>query len=310
MNLQINTTLTNSELLVSVIIPTYNHGHLIKKALSSLIDQTHKNWEAIVVNNYSEDNTIEVVESFDDKRIKIVNFHNNGSIAASRNIGIRDSRAEYIAFLDSDDYWYPKKLEKCLNKLKTDQADLCVNSEMIISNEKAIKPLKCGNKEQLSYFQLLFRGNCISTSSVLIKKKCIDQVGGFNEDPQMVTAEDYDLWLRMAKNNFSFTYVDEILGGHLQHSTNSSSFVEKHHKAIVNVIESHFQQFPNNFKTSINKRIRYANLFYGTGRNATKQKQFSDSLSFYLKTFKNNPFKIKTYPAALVSLFKQLRKSI
>ncbi|MDD4975462.1 MAG: glycosyltransferase family A protein [Bacteriovorax sp.] len=305
-----NTSLNNSEILVSVIVPTYNHAHLIKKALTSLIEQTHQNWEALVVNNYSEDNTIEVIESFQDKRINVINFHNNGSIAASRNVGIKESKAPYIAFLDSDDYWYPKKLEKCLNKIITDNADLCVNSEIIISNKKPIKPLICGNKEQLTYFHLLFRGNCISTSSVLMKKNCIDHVGGFNEDSQMITAEDYDLWLRIAKKNYRFTHVDEILGGHLQHSSNSSSFVEKHHKAIVNVLEKYLQEFPNNFKTSVNKRIRYANLFYETGRNATRQKQFSDSMSFYLKSFKNNPFKIKTYPAVLISLFKQLKKSV
>jgi glycosyltransferase involved in cell wall biosynthesis len=293
--------------LVSVIIPTYNHAHLIKKALESLILQSHHNWEAIVVNNFSQDNTLEVIASFNDSRIRVINFHNNGSIAASRNVGIRDAKAEYIAFLDSDDYWYPHKLEKCLAKLISENADLCVNSEMIIFNDRPIKPITCGTKEQLSYFNLLFRGNCISTSSVLMKKKCIDQVGNFNEDPEMITAEDYDLWLRLARSKCKFVGVDEILGGHLLHASNSSSFVEKHHNAILKVIEIYFKDFPDDFKTAFNKRIRYANLFYGTGRNATRQKKFQDSIRFYQKALASNPFKIKTYPAAIISLFQQIR---
>src|SRR3989304_1426515 len=74
--------------LVSVIIPTYNHAHFLREALESVCAQTHANWEAVVINNYSEDNTVEVVESFKDPRIRLENFRNNGVIAAFRNRGI------------------------------------------------------------------------------------------------------------------------------------------------------------------------------------------------------------------------------
>jgi teichuronic acid biosynthesis glycosyltransferase TuaG len=295
-----------SDILVSVIIPTYNHAHLIKKALNSLIEQTHPHWEAIVINNYSADNTLEVIASYNDARIRVVNFHNNGSIAASRNVGIREAKAEYIAFLDSDDYWYAQKIEKCLSRLLADKADVCVNSEMMVSNEKDLGPIQCGTKEQLTYFNLLFRNNLISTSSVLMKKSCIDVVGNFNEDSTMITAEDYDLWLRIANAGFKFTAVDEILGGHLLHSSNSSSYVEKHHNAIKTVLDIHFKNFPDNVRINLNRRIRYANLFYGTGRNATRQKKYDDSLKFFKEAFKYNPFKVKTYPAACISLVKKM----
>ena len=91
---------------VSIVIPTYNHGYFLKKCLQSVIDQTLTDWEAIVINNFSEDNTIDVVNSFHDPRIHLVNFKNNGIIAASRNEGIKISNADLIAFLDSDDSWY------------------------------------------------------------------------------------------------------------------------------------------------------------------------------------------------------------
>ena len=103
--------------LVSVVIPTFNHAPLLKIALQSVIAQTFTNWEAIVVNNFSTDATVEVVESFNDSRIKLINFSNNGVIAASRNVGIKMATASYIAFLDSDDIWYPEKLQKCSEQI-------------------------------------------------------------------------------------------------------------------------------------------------------------------------------------------------
>ncbi|NDF83787.1 MAG: glycosyltransferase family 2 protein, partial [Actinobacteria bacterium] len=99
---------------VSVVIPTFNHAKLLKRALDSVVAQTFDNWEAIVVNNFSADETIDVVRSFNDDRITLINFSNNGIIAASRNQGIKAARGQYLAFLDSDDKWYPEKLEKCL----------------------------------------------------------------------------------------------------------------------------------------------------------------------------------------------------
>ena len=292
------------ETMVSVVIPTYNHAHLIGKALKSLIDQTHGRWEALVINNFSKDKTIEVVESFKDSRIKILNFSNNGIIAASRNHGIHHSSCEYIAFLDSDDYWYPTKLEKCLNQILKEKADLCVNSEMVILGDRELKVMKCGTSKELTFHQLLYRQNFISTSSVLTKKECLTKMGGFTEDLTAITAEDYDLWLRMAKEGYKFTAVDEVLGGHLEHASNNSSNVKKHHDATLKVIDDHFQLIPPD---RINKKIRYANLFYGSGRNATKQKMYRDALFYFFEALKNNPFKFKIYAAIGVVLLKKLK---
>ena len=108
----------NKTPVVSIVIPTYNHGRFLKKCLQTVLDQTFTGWEAIVVNNFSEDNTIAVINSFQDQRIHLVNFKNNGIIAASRNLGIKRSVGEYIAFLDSDDWWIPQKLEKSLHYLE------------------------------------------------------------------------------------------------------------------------------------------------------------------------------------------------
>ena len=99
----------------SIIIPTYNRATLLKRCLESVIGQTYPNWEAIVVDNYSEDNTEEVVKNFNDNRIKYLKNHNYGIIAISRNKAIDIASGDWICFLDSDDCWYENKLEIMLN---------------------------------------------------------------------------------------------------------------------------------------------------------------------------------------------------
>ena len=96
--------------LISIVIPTYNRADLIPKAIQSVLDQTYQNWELIIVDNYSDDGTKEVIDSFRDSRISMLLIPRTGSVAASRNLGVLHSKGEWIAFLDSDDWWFPAKL--------------------------------------------------------------------------------------------------------------------------------------------------------------------------------------------------------
>ena len=97
--------------IVSIVIPTYNHAKFISKALKSVIDQTYKNWEAIIIDNESIDETYKLINNFNDQRIKYFKIANDGVIAKSRNLGINEAKGEWIAFLDSDDWWTKDKLE-------------------------------------------------------------------------------------------------------------------------------------------------------------------------------------------------------
>ena len=106
--------------LISVVIPTYKHAHLIGRALKSVINQTYTNWEIIVVDNHSPDETDQVVQSFLDSRIRLLKIHNKGIIATSRNMGIREAKGEWIAFVDSDDWWVSNKLQECVAHITKD----------------------------------------------------------------------------------------------------------------------------------------------------------------------------------------------
>ena len=187
--------------LVSVIMPTYNHAKFIGEAIDSVLNQTYKNFELIIIDNYSKDNTEKIVASYNDERINYLKFKNNGVIAASRNYGIKHSRGEYIAFLDSDDMWLPEKLEKQISvfrvsneiamlytRLKTIEGD-------VISNR--ILP-ENGKYKSGSIFKSIYLWNFIACSSVMVKRSVLDQVGLFNTDPNLIAVEDADLWLRIA----------------------------------------------------------------------------------------------------------------
>ena len=99
-------------------MPTYNNGSFIHTAINSVLKQTIRDFELIIVDNFSTDNTSKIIKNFKDKRIKYFKFKNKGIIAASRNLGISKSKGQYLAFIDSDDKWYDNKLEVCLDYFK------------------------------------------------------------------------------------------------------------------------------------------------------------------------------------------------
>ena len=269
---------------MSVIIPTYNQADLLQKALHSVINQTFQNWEAIVIDNYSEDNTKEIVESIRDSRIKYVLFSNKGIIAASRNHGIHLARGNMIAFLDSDDLWYPSKLSTCLDYITHGADAVChrlwIRKDGILQNTLIPTP-----SYQNFYKTLLYKGNSvIATSAVMIKKQCFDRFGVFSEDPGIVTAEDYELWLRLTKRNCSWGFISEVLGEYTVHSKNASSNVRRQMLAEENVVIKYFKE---NDSPQIDERLSYRKrrvmIVFRAGKRVWQSGHRCDSIPYFFK---------------------------
>lgn len=233
------TTLSNHP-TVSVVIPTYNHARFLKEAIESVRAQSFTDWEVIVINNNSEDNTVEVVEAMADPRVRLIDFRNNGIIAASRNKGIELSEGKYIAFLDSDDKWYPNKLQRCVALLDAGRDVVC-HAENWVWEDGKRKTVAYGPARNATYRRLLFRKNCLSTSAVVARRATIARVGGFDEDPRIVTVEDYDLWLRIARVTDRLCFPPETLGEYRIHGGNSSKAILRQLWAERRVLERHFQ---------------------------------------------------------------------
>ena len=200
--------------LVSVVIPTYNRAADLRRALRSVIGQTWVNWEALVVDNHSTDNTREMVESFQDRRIRLVSVHNYGVIAVSRNFGVANSSGPYVAFLDSDDWWTPTKLADCVRRCEAG-ADLVYHDLYLVWSPRQRIYWRRRRTRALTapaYDDLILKGNAICNSSVVVRRDVFARIGGFSEDPSLVAWEDYDAWLRIAKVTERFERLARPLG--------------------------------------------------------------------------------------------------
>ncbi len=233
---------THTTPLVSVVIPTYNHAHYLIRALQSVLDQTYTNWEVIVVDNHSQDNTDDVIQGFRDLRIKVLKIHNDGVIAASRNMGIRAAKGDWVAFLDSDDLWYPGKLETVLGEAQKDPSiDVFSTDEIMVNDATGDRRLlQHGPYCPDFYRRLLVIGNCLSPSAALVSRDfLVHNKIFFRENKEFITAEDYDFWMLAAQAGAKFKCLRSVQGEYLIHATNASGQVEKHRENVVNVIRDH-----------------------------------------------------------------------
>jgi glycosyltransferase involved in cell wall biosynthesis len=186
---------------VSIIIPTYNRIALLRGAIDSVIHQTFIDWELIVVDNGSTDGTREMLESAYADRVRCLAIPHSEMPADARNAGIQIARSLYLAFLDSDDLWMPEKLEQQIRALEEDSA-----AGWSYSNALCFGPALTGRKLLYANWRIrsgrifnhLIGGNCVPTSSVVVRKSCLESVGYFDASPELRTAEDYELWLRLA----------------------------------------------------------------------------------------------------------------
>jgi glycosyltransferase involved in cell wall biosynthesis len=292
---------------ISIVIPTYNHAHFLEEALQSVINQTYKEWEAIVVNNYSDDRTVEVVNEFGDPRIKLINFKNHGIIAAGRNKGISISSGEYVAFLDSDDVWYPDKLKECI-KLLNQGFDLVCHGEYWVKKDNK-RNIIYGPEKKARYRSLLFNGNCISTSATVVRKSALDKVGRFCESSDMVTAEDYELWLKLSRSGAKIKFIDKILGEYRIHDANNSKAVITNMLAEQTVIDKHISMLGelNTIDTLLARR-RKGLVYYGAGRGFHSNQDYMTALSYFLKSWTTYPFISRLYVAVFLSLYRAILK--
>ena len=194
--------------MISVIIPTYNSSSTIRRTLESVFNQTKFSLitQIIIIDNFSVDETLSICDGFAaekglDAVITIYRVENSGSVAVSRNFGAKMATGKWLAFLDSDDYWYPAKIELQVCCLNDYSGDFCSGMVLIESQRKNVCWQLKYVYEQKFLEKRLFRehGNLVVTSTVLIKKDVFDTLGGFVESSDWIGAEDFNLWYRLAE---------------------------------------------------------------------------------------------------------------
>lgn len=186
--------------MVSVIIPVYNRERVIKRAIDSVLAQTFNNFTVIIIDDGSTDNTETVVKSIQDKRIQYVKSPNNLGPSGARNLGIELAAGEYIAFLDSDDEWFPRKLEKQVSLMMSlsDDWGVCHTGALLVKDGLHRSILKPDKRLSGSVYKkfILSKINYV-TPSLLCRKSCINRIGMF--DINLWQSEDTDLLIRALK---------------------------------------------------------------------------------------------------------------
>lgn len=198
-----------SQPLVSVIIPSYNHAHLLPRALKSVQHQGWRHWELLVVDNGSVDGTDEVLKAWQGERLRVFKVQNRGVIAVSRNKGIQEARGDWIAFLDSDDWWAEDKLQKSM-RLALAGSDVVFHDLTMVGADGRIRAWRRSRARKLpvnAYGDMVNNGCAMPNSSVVVRKSALMRIGGLCEEHNLVGWEDFDTWLRLAKAGNRFKRV-------------------------------------------------------------------------------------------------------
>lgn len=204
---------------VSVIIPVYNQDLFIGQAIDSVFAQTHEDYEIIVVNDGSTDETGQILDRYGN-RIRVVNQKNKG-LAAARNTGLRFARGEMIGFLDADDLWYPEMLSTTVSHLtKNPDIDLVCGAWDLIDKSgqtirKANKPSTVRARIRADFLGAIALGNLFPVHAVLVRRNCFECCGFF--DTALRAMEDWDLWLRMAAHGHKIDFIDVPIARYRRH---------------------------------------------------------------------------------------------
>jgi len=228
----------NQNPLVTVIIPTYNRGWILKEAIDSVLSQDFNDFELIVVDDGSTDNTHEILSAYGGDIIVL--RQGNRGVSAARNAGIASASGCFIAFLDSDDLWLPGKLARQVDFFKSNpNALICQTEELWIRNGKRVNPKNRHKKFSGMIFKHSLPLCIVSPSAVMLKKSLLDKTGVFDES--FPACEDYDLWLRISCKYPVFLIDTPLIikkGGHEDQLSKTPKLDKYRIQALKNIIES------------------------------------------------------------------------
>lgn len=299
----------------SIIIPVYNSADTVIETLGSVLAQTFKDYEIIVINDGSTDQSKVIIEDYFRKNSQLRNIFidqlQNRGVAYARNIGIQRASAEYIAFLDADDIWYSDKLQRVFSVLNDEPTvDLVCHDEFMKLNNKVIARLSCCPNPKATkkiYDYLLLKRNCIFTSSVVVNKLKIIEAGLFSEN--FTAGSDYECWLRLALKG-KFFFLNAPLGEYRIRNLTIQSDVDNAVASIISIVDIHYRNYykKNDIISKLYKRFRKANIIFEGALHAYYRCLWLKSLKYCVKSLLMNPFLFKSYFCALRNCFNLIIK--
>lgn len=290
---------------VSVIIPSYNRADLITETVNSVLAQTYKDFELIIVDDGSTDATLTVLKTYGDA-IHYIKKENGGQ-GSARNVGIKAASGEYIAFLDSDDLWHSQKLEKQMEIFKFSNTNwVYCDMEMFDSDTKR----SLGLYNHIVYKphegfvgRALLMGDFIGSPTPIIRKNVFEHVGYFDESEILRCREDWEMWLRIAAH-YPVKYIRESLSKYRVHSSNSTlcESILQVNKSEETVIERAIVFAPRIYGPLRNRAI--AKLKIRAGRSLMSQCEIIEARKFFTNAILCCPPMLPAYAFYLLTFVK------
>lgn len=287
-------------LSISIIIPSYNRADLLPRAIDSLLNQTHRPDQIIVVDDASTDNTSEVLASYRDEIMAVKHPVNRG-LSGARNTGIQHVTGEVVTFLDSDDILLPASIEKRLSLLESLPDVSVVYSDVMLVDEqgKALarySELEPGSQPSGNVFHEFILHNLMPVHGFMFRRSCLDKVGGF--DIQVPQVADYDFWLRMA-SHYQFLYLDEPLAYYYVHSSMMTRVEQPEmQQAWLKVHRRIFDMGAFRQLTAYQKSRAYSTH----GTRYAQLGDFPQARHWYLKALTTEPFSPRPYLLLLLTV--------
>ncbi len=204
--------------LVSIITPSYNSSRFIEECVGSVLSQTYDNWEMLIVDDYSADNSLQILKKYNDKRIQLIELDKNVGAAESRNVAIRKAKGKYIAFLDSDDLWEPQKLEKQISFMETEDIAFSFSTYQPMSDDES-KLYSIIHAPKIVTYSSYLKKTIIGCLTVIIDR---EKTGSF-EMPNIRSSHDMALWLLIMRRGFDAYGLDENLARYRIVSTSNTA---------------------------------------------------------------------------------------
>ena len=227
--------------IFSVVIPAYNNVKGLKRCIESVLSQSESDFELLIMDDGSGAEVHELVDQFDDPKIRYEWESNSGGPARPRNRGIKSASGQWLCFMDHDDYWFPSKLSRVRTLIENQtNLDIVYHHEYHIDHDQThLKSVRSKSSDENLYMRMLIYGNPFSTSAVTVRKDFLSEFDlRFSEDRELATAEDFDLWLRAVARTQSIGLVDDFLG--LYFTGSGMSFdTTRHLNARHKVISTH-----------------------------------------------------------------------
>jgi glycosyltransferase involved in cell wall biosynthesis len=274
--------------LVSIILPTYNRANFLKRSIESALSQTFQDFELIIIDDGSTDSTYEILQNFGDSRIDFLTTEHKG-VSAARNLGLLEASGEFVTFLDSDDQFFPQKIELQLQKFYKNQRIglvACGTREVTIQGHILIEARPWLNVPNLDLESWLF-GCPAGTNVMMVKKELIDSIGGF--DTNLIAHEDWDLGLRLSYYGCEMTWCHEVLVEASIHDNNIHLDPAKSIFSQKLILEKFYSQSGLTDQAKELMNLAYSKMYLRNALTNYKDSNYSEAGQILGKVVENDP---------------------